>query len=225
MVDDKQQIVKNIQQSFYKHRGDIVSVAAELKYPLPYVSSVCAKIVRKLQLGIETNLPKILVEKILLGYTHRVASLNKDLDGLSSRRNSLLSECCAANVKTIVGNSITYVCTECKCRCNVVALSEAAVLSIKGKIIDRLRKEDELLVDLIEKTGVRFDSSITVTKTEEISVKANSGIELDPSITKNFTMLNPMDREKIRKQLLKKIEGGTEETRKPQTKKVLSESR
>lgn len=202
---EKFKLLEKIKKSYLKHRGDVIKVAEELNLPLDYIRRQVKKLEKADNDAVSVVIADNLTEYILLGYRSRVEYLTSMLEKLDNRDQVLVSVCCGEIVEE---ESDGYKCLKCGKICRVKVADRKMVFELKSKILEQLREEDRVLVEFAEKMGYTFQRPKEEHKHIHYEVKIEN---VNGETVRKLQELDPMERERVIKELERKLRSEIEE--------------
>jgi len=196
-----------------KQRGDIIRVSENLNLPLDYVEKINKKLCGLRKRNVSVFAQNKLMEYLLSGSESRIRQLMDMLHYLDSFPDGEVSSCHRAMVIKDFSlpqddpNRIR--CQSCGNPCQVRTMSVSERMTLKQELIEKLRVEDEHVVNYAEKLGFTEKKDEPVVK---IDMKQQNLIvdgsrisgELKVVLSKDGP-LTGMDREQIRKAVERKL--------------------
>lgn len=231
----KLKIEERIKLSYIRNRGMISDIVEDLNLPEEYVRKIVSKIKKQESLDVANLISNTLMQHILLGYESRVKHLMDSLKLLNTEQNCLLSVCCNYVTNSIViENKSTLVCIKCNQLTSGVKPDSNKLFRLKNSIIEQLRNEDQMLIEMADKMGytqkqVLPPSPIYQQNNTLIVTGGNNGNKLsseDKTMIEDVAKLEPMEREKLRKDLEQRmLNMQTSEIKRELPKSVVEQSK
>jgi hypothetical protein len=190
-----------IRRSFFKNRGNVLAIIEETGLDGDYVRSTCDKIKGSFRKDVNFEIACFITDAILAGREQRLIILEDLLKELLGKKE-YRSKCCGRTITTHeYENKTWYKCDSCKADCDVVEVDKTNYAQINS-IIDKMRKEDELVakfltaMGIIAKTPTPESKDVTTNPQTRISVESND-VTLPPVEQKLLDKLNSLPESKI----------------------------
>lgn len=191
-------LTNKIKISSFKHRGNEVAIADELKLPLDLVKKYVHRLRKKDERDVSSLIASNLMTILMEGHQTRTHFLYEMLDFLEGKHKEVVSDCCSF-MSTIVDGK--RMCKKCEKECGVKDLDKLAIYSLKIDLIKELREESVALVDFAEKMGyTNVLPPAPVYQDNRIQVNMGGVPEGDPKHMEELSKLTPMEREVLRRQ-------------------------
>lgn len=207
---------KTIEDSFRRNDGDLVRIKAELSNSISpeYIEQYCHKISKRLGRINGNNVLEYALNRLVMGYEHRRATLKKMLFEYANKSTMFTSACCGAAIDAeINAGQITYACTQCSMPTTINHLSEKQMTLLKLDIIENLRLEDEQLAKSFGKLGFTTEFVYGHKDENDVLPVGQSNVEFeqktirvnldetDKKLISSWEKMSPRDRERSIKQL------------------------
>jgi len=226
----KYSLESNIRFFYFRYRGDIAKIVENLK-KLPgyqdanidpiYVEKVIKKFKRQRKNDWNLNTCYTFMEYLHMGAQERLARYQEWLDKLENASEIRVSSCHRAPVgQRETEEGLEYVCLQPGCGkpCETMLLQEPGIYDLRLKILEEMRKDEELLLKAIKDLGFSANppeevkritnyNLITHVESPSHSKKVNAKEVEIIEDTKDFT---PIMREKLIKDIEKKLESEDE---------------
>jgi len=215
MLDiEKFKLLEKIKISYLSHRGDVLKVAKELNLPLDYVRSRTAKIKRAEERNVRTLIADTLMSYIFLGHQSRIYHLQNMLERLDNKEVVLVSVCHSFVYRVEDRQGVnTNICLKCNTVTALYEVTQALTIDLRLRIIEALREEDRALVSFGAEMGYTQREEPPMVKYEDkrqyLVLGQNENLKgvgkQDSMLLQDAQKLSPMDRERLIKELEKKI--------------------
>lgn len=228
---EKYRLEQRIGSLIFKHRGNIDKVVSECGADPDYVRVIAERIKRKRKHEVNFDIACAISEEVLSGHQQEVAHLIECLNDLTGYKD-LVSPCCMVKMnRYIFDDEFKYICSKCNTEITNVIEKPKNYKEIRA-IISELRKEREFLTEFAAKMGFvvpKQDGSSTnptindnrkIIGSQHIHLEQQGSKQVDSttlneeeqSLIEQARTLDPKTREKLRKDLERKLlEEGTEE--------------
>jgi hypothetical protein len=208
-------LLEKAKLSYLKNRGNILDILKDLNWPadkdhINYVQKLVGKFKKKESKDVSVLISNTLMQHIMLGYESRIVHLTEMLKALSGRDKEKLSICCEAPAKQCMETAPygyeDYTCLDCGLTCKVKIVDKADIVGLKIDILEQLRTEDEVLVDIAEAMGYtnkKEEQPQVILKQQQNILVMGEGV--DKKVIEDASKLAPMEREKIIEKIYKEF--------------------
>jgi len=219
-------VLEKAKVTYLKTAGNLIEMSRILNIEIEEAKKMVAEFKKAESENVKVLIANHLMQLVIFGSEGRKARFMEMLSSLDKTEKPKLSICCNAPFRTIdTGESspTTYQCLKCNAPCEVRGVPKASIYTIKINIEEQLRKEDETLVNMAEKMGyVNAKEGPNVVNNVRQNILVVEGEGKDKQIFKDYSKLNPMDRERLMEKLRKEIvtideQIETKETQSPDT--------
>jgi hypothetical protein len=213
---------------YFKHRGDVSRILAELRTTFADVENVnerftaafVNKIIAKFKREEKKNSPFVatwIMQYIFMGTKQREVNWQTDVDILDEFGFVYRSGCCdaATDMRPNHEGEMAFICLKCDKICNAYRKPDLEILEFKRKLRVEQRNDEAAIVQAIDKLGFggekppvikQYNNIVQVpqapSKKKRIkSVEVKNLPESDQTLVKNLDDMDPRDRETVRKQL------------------------
>lgn len=211
---------------YFKHRGDLSKILAELRDLFPnventgerFTAAFVNKIIKKFKQQHKVNdmyVASHVMEYVFMGTKQREVNWQLDDDILDEYCFVYRSGCCdaATNLRPNHENEPIFTCLKCDKICNVYRKPDLEMLEFRRRIRVEKRNDEKSLVQAIDKLGFggpkqpvvkNYNNIVQIPSASKKKIKSVEVKELsegDQNLVKNLDDMNSRDREAVRKQL------------------------
>jgi hypothetical protein len=217
---EKQKVELKIATSFYKHRGNVDDVSSELGINPSYIKKVTDKLRRRMRRDVATQVAVQIMQTIHVGYQQRTTHLTECLNKLRDVEDVEVSFCCnAPTYQKEEGGQSVLRCLKCSKVAHLHTMNKPQVYRLVQDFVRELREEDKLLLEFADKMGFTlreqvptniYRSNVLVLGDKKPARDVMS--DEDRTLLKEFDKMTPMERQRTRRVLEKKLlEGDVED--------------
>lgn len=212
---------ERIRRLFFKHRGNINAIINETGFDGNYIRAITKKIKGSLRKDVNFEIACFITDAILAGREQRLIIMEDRLQELLNKKKKLISACCNWEIKeNKYENEIRYKCLKCFGDCDTIEIDTVNDTQVV-KLIDRMRKEDELIAKFLATMGIVAtggELSPPPQQPSRISVESSEVASLPPvekKMLEKLQDLNESEISEIRRFVEDKINEATNGKNKP----------
>ena len=144
---------ETIRRSFFKHRGNVNAIIEETGLDPGYIRKISSKIRKGFSHDINFETACFITDAILSGREQRLVILEDRLQEVLNKKETV-SLCHGAPISEHPYEGATwYKCKMCQANCETMEVDKVEDNNVV-KLIDRMRKEDELIGKFLEAMGI-----------------------------------------------------------------------
>jgi len=222
----KYNLEDNIRFYYFRYRG-VISKIVEGLSKLPgyentnidpvYVQKIIKKFKKQRKNDIGIHVCYNFMEYLHMGVQERLCRYQQWLDELEGKSEILVSACHKVPVGEIrndLDEIVGYRCLELKCGCitPTVLLENIGIYDLRMKILDEMRKDENLLLKAIKDLGFSVAEPQNITKINQYNFNSGSNSKQidriykeDQKLLQGIDGMDPRSREKMIKNLEKEI--------------------
>lgn len=214
---EKIKLMERLKISYLKNRGDALAVSDEMNLPLDFVRKAVAKFKKREELDVRVLIADTIMQHVLLGHKSRVEHYKQMIRDIDREETVFFSRCCnfPASKHSDSFDGDHYRCNSCGAKTQAYPLYYEERQRWKHRALKELREEDAAIVEFGNKMGYTEQKEQVTFKNyqyfgQNINVPPQHGpgpnaVPIDPQLAMELSQMSPMDREKIRKAIEKKI--------------------
>ena len=220
------EVEENVRRALMRHKGVVPLAAKELGIDAKFVERIWRRMKGKIDRDVAYYIAFHLLTDILYGRMQRVQILQDQVTNYSGFQSEFVSECCRVHVfseakptnfASVPGASkqpdaaveSILKCSGCKKTCAVLLRPNDSANKEMREVLKELRLEDESISNFVDKlyggdkpAPVRVQQNVLVVKDSRKQINSK---EVDSGIISEFELLEPRERQKIRRTLEKKL--------------------
>jgi hypothetical protein len=209
---------ERIKVASWKHRGNIIEIAAETGFKEDYIRVELQKIKKENSRDINALMSSTMMQYLFDGHQQRISYIQEMIRSLNNSESVQVSDCCKAPLRISKKDSGEDLikCRTCDGECKPTKLTQTEIYHLKMKLIEALKSEDASLVLFISKMGYSNappQERGPIIKQEFVVVgggnnkqKVESHVTHQEALTmEQIAALPPAERDKLRRELQRSI--------------------